>query len=243
MLSTTSKPAWHPNTQALYDKLMDFQFDMQATDFTFLQRVAQENAWSANYAERVLLEYRRFLLLTRMGEGEISPSDAVDQVWHLHMVYTHSYWDELCGKVLQYPLHHNPIDGGGKDRETFMAQYARTLVRYREVFGEEPPADIWPSVETRFASHTLPHFQRVDMNLYKPKPVVSGWVKWLVLGSIFAGVTAVANVFFAVLAVLFVNFLFFSDVMASGGGCGGGGCGGGGCGGGCGGGGCGGCGG
>ena len=34
----------------------------------------------------------------------IGPSDEVDQAWHLHLVYTRSYWGEFCPNVLGKPL-------------------------------------------------------------------------------------------------------------------------------------------
>lgn len=68
------------------------------------------------------------------------------------MTYTQSYWNELCGKVLSKPLHHHPTKGGDQQNEKFFAQYEATLQLYREKLGEEPPEDIWPPAEKRFAA-------------------------------------------------------------------------------------------
>ena len=59
-------------------------------------RLASENGWSREYAVRVMQEYRRFAFLAVAAGHPVSPSDAVDQAWHLHLVYTRSYWDEFC---------------------------------------------------------------------------------------------------------------------------------------------------
>ena len=83
--------------------------------------------------------------------SEMTPSVDVDEAWHLHLLYTHSYWDELCGKVLRRPLHHNPSGGGAANTKRFREAYLATLEAYERTFGERPPADIWPDVETRFA--------------------------------------------------------------------------------------------
>jgi hypothetical protein len=80
----------------------------------------------------------------------VTPSEEVDEAWHLHLCYTRSYWDRMCGGILGKPLHHGPTEGGKKEDEKFADWYSRTLESYRSHFGEEPPADIWPPVESRF---------------------------------------------------------------------------------------------
>jgi hypothetical protein len=80
----------------------------------------------------------------------MTPSEAVDQAWHLQPTYTRSYWNDLCGRVLGHPLHHNPTQGGPEEEQRYREQYAATLEAYRAFFGKPPPADIWPDVETRF---------------------------------------------------------------------------------------------
>lgn len=159
---------------ALYGALRSFEFDSPGVEFTFAKRLAAENGWPPYYTERVIEEYRRFLVLLSQARGTISPSDAVDQAWHLYMIYSRSYWDELCGRVLKRPVHHDPVDGGGRDREAFMDQYTRALADYRQVFGEEPPADIWPSPKERFA--VPPRYQRVAV---ESSPAASRAMPWL----------------------------------------------------------------
>ncbi len=116
---------------------------------SFSQRLARENGWSTVLTERVLGEYRRFCFLAATSEDELTPSDAVDQVWHLHLTYTRDYWDRFCPKVLRRPLHHGPTAGGNAERSRFFVQYALTLQRYEQVFGETPPTDIWPDAARR----------------------------------------------------------------------------------------------
>ena len=81
---------------------------------------------------------------------EVTPSDEVDQAWHLHLTYTRSYWDGLCDAVLGRALHHGPTKGGQAEGDRFENQYERTLASYRAAFGEEPPEDIWPPSAVRF---------------------------------------------------------------------------------------------
>lgn len=126
---------------------------------TFGSRLAQENGWSRAYADRVEAEYRRFLYLMATADRDVTPSDAVDQAWHLHLGYTRHYWEELCGRIVGRPLHHGPSAGGPEEANRYRAQYRDTLELYRNMFGRIPPADIWPDPDTRFAGR----WRRVDL--------------------------------------------------------------------------------
>jgi hypothetical protein len=104
--------ALNPRHASLYDRVQVFRFDEEGTTYTFADRLASENGWSPAYARRVIGEYRRFAFLAAAAGHPVSPSDAVDQAWHLHLVYTRSYWDEFCGRTLGIKLHHEPSRGG-----------------------------------------------------------------------------------------------------------------------------------
>lgn len=151
-----------------------FEIDELDSRFTFTQRLARENGWSQRYAARVVTEYKRFVFLAVEAGHIVSPSDEVDQAWHLHLTYTRSYWDRLCGDVLQRPLHHNPTKGGDAEAIKFRALYEQTLESYRRCFDEMPPADIWPDVATRFAPD---QHQRVDTARHWIVPK-SSWPRW-----------------------------------------------------------------
>jgi hypothetical protein len=114
----------------------------------FASRLARENGWSAAHAARVIEEYKRFCFLAATCAGEVTPSDAVDQVWHLHLTYSRDYWQHFCPEVLGSELHHGPTRGGEGERGRFFEQYARTLKLYEQAFGPAP-ADIWPDAARR----------------------------------------------------------------------------------------------
>lgn len=142
--------------QDVLRKLRQFRIDDEhggRPDLTFAQRLARENRWSVVYAERVVDEYKRFAFLACFAGHPVTPSDQVDQAWHLHMTYTRSYWDRFCTQVLGRPLHHDPTRGGAGEDAKFDDWYARTLESYQGVFGDEPPADIWPPSSVRFNPH------------------------------------------------------------------------------------------
>ena len=127
-------------------------------DLPFSARLARDNGWSLAFAKRVIVEYQRFAYLSRLGAGMVTPSDEVDQAWHLHLTYTKHYWGPFKA-ALGGPLHHMPTRGGPDQAELFLTAYAGTLALYRSEFGE-PPGDIWPEAGLRFGR--APYFKRVN---------------------------------------------------------------------------------
>jgi hypothetical protein len=140
---------------ALWRRLEAFRFDEAETALPFAARLARDNCWPKRRAERAIAEYRRFLYLACTAGHEVTPSPDVDAVWHLHLVYTRSYWNDLCGEVLQRSLHHGPTRGGSSEGRRYRSAYERTLESYRTAFGTIPPSHIWPDVEARFAPAKL----------------------------------------------------------------------------------------
>ena len=118
-----------------------------ALDFT--QRLAREHRWSAAFARGAVQEYGRFCFLAITSSNQVTPSEEVDEVWHLHLTYSRDYWTVWCPTVLQVPLHHNPTRGGPAEQTRFRAQYAATLAGYERYFGP-PPAAFWPATHRRF---------------------------------------------------------------------------------------------
>lgn len=116
----------------------------------FEDRLADENRWTRGFALRVVAEYRRFLCLTQVAGHVVTPSREVDAAWHLHLTCTRDY-RAMCEALFGRFLHHEPSKGGGEQLAHYQDLYQRTLESYRQAFGEDPPADIWPPVELRFA--------------------------------------------------------------------------------------------
>jgi uncharacterized protein (TIGR04222 family) len=129
----------------LRERVEAYQFDRPDEAIDFTGRLRKETGWSAARAGRALFEYRRFVMLAAACEHMVSPSEAVDRIWHLHLTETRRYWDEFCPQVLQYPLHHEPSRGGAEEEARFAELYRRTLEAYAQAFGEAPPPDIWPA--------------------------------------------------------------------------------------------------
>lgn len=160
---TANKKSLAPTTQ-LRQALQKFEVDAPGAQLTFTARLGRENRWSQTYAARVFAEYKRFVYLAVTAPHPVTPSDEVDQAWHLHLAYTESYWTDLCGGLLQRPLHHGPTRGGQAEDDKFYDWYCRTLESYARTFGHAPPADIWPPPARRFAPEQ--HFSRLNTNAY-----------------------------------------------------------------------------
>ncbi|HEX6368185.1 MAG TPA: hypothetical protein VF006_04600 [Longimicrobium sp.] len=141
----------YKHDEGLRARIQAFSPDEPGIVFPFSARLARENGWTRAYAERVVEEYRRFLYLAMTAGHVVTPSEQVDQAWHQHLTYTRSYWDDLCGRVLGRPLHHEPTKGGSAESGKFADLYARTLDSYRAAFCAEPPRDVWPAPAERFA--------------------------------------------------------------------------------------------
>jgi hypothetical protein len=141
----------YPHDPQLRARIQAFSPDEPGVVFPFSARLARQNGWTRAFAHRVIEEYRRFVYLAMTAGHPVSPSEQVDQAWHLHLTYTRSYWERLCGEVLGRPLHHDPTRGGAAEASKFDDWYARTLDSYRRAFGHAPPPDVWPPPAERFA--------------------------------------------------------------------------------------------
>ena len=74
--------------QSLWSRIEQFSLDDPGAAFPFSVRLARENRWSTDHAERAIREYKRFMFLGCVAGHPVSPSEDVDQVWHLNLVYT-----------------------------------------------------------------------------------------------------------------------------------------------------------
>ena len=166
---------------ALWNRIACFTPDDPQADFQFTDRLARENGWSKAFAAGAVDEYKRFVYLAAVSTGQVTPSDIVDQVWHLHLTFTRSYWNDLCGSVLEKPLHHNPTKGGPAERARYRAQYAATLALYRREFGAAAPTAYWPDADRRFGS--IAHQAWVDRRTHWviAKPAGPRWPVWAAL--------------------------------------------------------------
>lgn len=159
--------------QQLWDKIAAFDIDGgPGNALTFAARLARENGWTRRFADRAVVEYRRFAFLCMTAGRPMCPSEQVDQVWHLHLTYTRSYWHRFCRDVLGSPLHHDPTKGGAADATKHLDMYADTLAAYREAFGQVAPSDLWPTAAERFGDDLAERRVNVRKHWVVPKAPV-----------------------------------------------------------------------
>ena len=133
----------------LYQQICAYELDDPSHEIGFLDHLIRANGWSRPFGLRAIEEYRKFVFLALVADHQVTPSDQVDQVWHLHLLFSEAYWNDFCPQVLGRPLHHHPAKGGQAERNRFHELYRATIRSYRQHFGE-PPADLWPPVDVRF---------------------------------------------------------------------------------------------
>ena len=60
----------------------------EGIEYGFLNRLAFETRWSKEFSLEALEEYKKFIYLLCRCNHPVTPSVEVDQVWHLHLLYT-----------------------------------------------------------------------------------------------------------------------------------------------------------
>jgi hypothetical protein len=146
--------------RTFWTKIKNFEIDDAQSTFSFSDRLARENGWSLEFALEVIEEYKKFMFLLCVAPHPLTPSDAVDQAWHLHLLYTESYWIDFCEETLHRKVHHGPTKGGAAEKNKFENWYSKTLLLYEQLFAQKPSPDIWPANEIRFSDI---HFTRVNV--------------------------------------------------------------------------------
>ena len=140
--------------------------------------------WSADKANAVEFEYRRFLfLMKKYPQEQTAPLADVDTFWHYHILDTMKYAVD-CEAVFGYFLHHFPYIGlrGEDDEKAHVRVGERMKELYEAEFGQSygsqmkvawsgmPPQTAWsgmppqvawsgkPSVQTAAFYQTRPTF-------------------------------------------------------------------------------------
>ena len=139
-------------------------FDMDAADaaFPFSRRLARDNGWSHSFAKAAITDYKRFIYLICVSGTMLTPSDVIDEVWHLHLIYSEDYWDRFCFETLKRKIHHGPTKGGDAEAGKYLNAYQHTLDLYQQEFGTPPPPALWPDEKTRFQRPRS--IQRIDIS-------------------------------------------------------------------------------
>lgn len=95
--------------------------------------------WDTEYAQKVALEYSRFLQL-RFSNNELSPSDDIDKFWHQHILNTRHYKIH-CETMLGKFVDHDPTDS--LDQTARMVRLKNTIDVYINKFGPIKNTQVW----------------------------------------------------------------------------------------------------
>lgn len=129
--------------EKLWERIQSFSLDQPNVDFPFSKKLAKEENWTEDFTAKATEEYKKFVYLCCILPHGASPSEIVDKVWHLHLVYTQNYWEEFCPNILKQKLHHQPSNGGSNENLKHENWFQYTLKNYQEIFYEKAPDDIW----------------------------------------------------------------------------------------------------
>ena len=140
--------AWTPSLRDLWHRIESHDLEPDSP-LNFTRRLARDKKWRLDFTRSAIREYRRFCFLAAAASHPVTPSEAVDEVWHTHLTYSRDYWDVWCKQVLRRPLHHDPTQGKEDEQRYFRAQYAETLALYETYFGPPDPG-FWPATHIRF---------------------------------------------------------------------------------------------
>ena len=129
------------NTQLI--KLMEYKLGGHL-ESVFEQKLREQTGWSKHFCQKAMIEYKRFAYLASKSSSPITPSQIIDEVWHLHLTFSRCYWGEFCPNLLNYPLHHEPATQA--EVKTTENQYRHTLLLYKRHFNAVPPSEFWPVI-------------------------------------------------------------------------------------------------
>lgn len=228
---------------SLWDRIREFSLDASEVSFPFSRKLAKEENWTLDFTRKAIEEYKKFIYLCCVLPNGASPSEVIDKVWHMHLIYTQNYWEDFCPNILKRKLHHHPSKGGYTEQLKHHKWFNETLKHYREIFQYEAPEDIWKNQDNKKKKKDW------IKRLYMPLLILTPLLFSSCLGQV---MSVLSPVILTIVAVLGFGFLFFlfqdgksnrssndggggsscGGSSCSGGSCGGGGCGGcGGCGG------------
>ena len=105
----------------------------------------QRKGMSPDYVQEMAKEYRRYIgIIAANPHLKFPVSEAVDEMWHTHILFTKDYrhmGDEVCGQYIG----HYPVMSQ-EERISLLPDYVeQTLGQYEALYGEKPPGKWWPN--------------------------------------------------------------------------------------------------
>lgn len=161
-----------PEQKSLYGQIARFKLDEPDVPWPFSVRLAWQYRWSNTFTHRAIREYKKFIFLIMASEQPLSPATVIDRVWHHHILYTQSYWNDFCGQLLKRQIHHNPGRGIESDATSYYHQCAQAITLYQQYFNAPPPTDIWNEPQRQVESLDYQWVNRAG-HWVIPKPKLS----------------------------------------------------------------------
>jgi hypothetical protein len=123
-------------------------------DLALLRRKLREpdhgEPWPADLIDFCFREYRRYLCLHMMfPNASLSPTRAMDEIWHRHILDTRTYAVD-CDRLFGGYFHHDPYFGlrSEQEREPLRLAHDELATLYERVYGD-PLLDVddvsWPA--------------------------------------------------------------------------------------------------
>jgi len=186
----------------LWNRILHFSLDEPDADFSFSKKLAKEERWSHDFTQKAIIEYKKFIYLCCIIPNGASPSETVDKVWHMHLIYTQNHWEEFCPDILQRKLHHYPSKGGFKEKNKHENWLSETLVNYKKVFQQDAPAEIWGDQDK---------VQRKKNNRFKKFRLILSFVFFLMLTSCLGeAMGTIMSVFLAIAIIIIIGIVMYS---------------------------------
>lgn len=142
---------------------------LQYQNNAVVERVARDLELSPLEAEALFQETKRFLYLAAASETRLAPPPAIDDCWHLFLIFTEDYAD-FCSRYFGRFLHHRPRrpeDPKGDGQPVSM-----TLSMAKQEFGTlgSPYWNLGPNEASDCSPSTNCESPPSDCALYAPSP-------------------------------------------------------------------------
>ncbi|CAI2385678.1 unnamed protein product [Moneuplotes crassus] len=144
--------------EAVYDSLMEFEFHDK-----FVDSVCAMFNLTAESGQLFIREYKHFLYIYFLTQGNCAPSFEIDSFWDLHYASTKDY-RLFCKEIFGEFLESKNYDYSSAGVVARTRDYKKTLKVYEDIFDSEPEEAFWedPVDLTINSTNGLQH-----LNLFK----------------------------------------------------------------------------
>ena len=139
MSFTASIDSFRGQVDMIRDKLEAFEWK------PLIELVKMKKAFDNMKAIEIVEEFKKFLFIKFLDKDDdadhYSPSHAVDEIWHLFLLFPKAYF-KLCQDLLgdNKVLDHNPFGASDIDQNRL---FKDTLARYEQLFNAPVPSAFW----------------------------------------------------------------------------------------------------